>query len=55
VLSIGLPDPSFWLLWVIICGAGISIGGCQAGINSLSGSIYPPAIGSTGAGWAQDA
>jgi len=52
VLSIGLLDPPFWLLSVIICGAGIGIGGCQAGLNSLSGQIYPPEIRSTGAGWA---
>ena len=52
VLSIGLLDVPFWLLSVIICGAGIGIGGCQAGLNSLSGRIYPPAIRSTGAGWA---
>jgi hypothetical protein len=26
------------------------VGGCQAGLNSLSGRIYPPAIRSTGAG-----
>ena len=51
VLSIGLFDPPFWLLSVVICGAGIG-GGCQAGINSLSGLVYPPAIRSTGAGWA---
>jgi MFS transporter, AAHS family, 4-hydroxybenzoate transporter len=52
VLSIGLLDPPFWALSVVICGAGVGIGGCQAGINSLSGAIYPPAIRSTGAGWA---
>jgi AAHS family 4-hydroxybenzoate transporter-like MFS transporter len=52
VLSIGLFDPPFWALSVVICRAGVGIGGCQAGINSLSGSIYPPAIRSTGAGWA---
>jgi AAHS family 4-hydroxybenzoate transporter-like MFS transporter len=51
VLSIGLFDPPFWLLSVVICGAGMG-GGCQAGINSLSGLVYPPAIRSTGAGWA---
>jgi MFS transporter, AAHS family, 4-hydroxybenzoate transporter len=51
VLSIGLFNPRFWLLSVVICGAGIG-GGCQAGINSLSALIYPPAIRSTGAGWA---
>ena len=52
VLSIGLLNPPFWTLAVMICGAGVGIGGCQAGINSLSGSIYPQAIRSTGAGWA---
>jgi MFS transporter, AAHS family, 4-hydroxybenzoate transporter len=51
VLSIGLFNPRFWLLSIIIFGAGIA-GGCQAGINSLSGLAYPPAIRSTGAGWA---
>jgi MFS transporter, AAHS family, 4-hydroxybenzoate transporter len=52
VLSIGLFDPPFWLLSVIICGAGVGIGGCQNGINSLPGRIYPPGIRSTGTGWA---
>jgi MFS transporter, AAHS family, 4-hydroxybenzoate transporter len=51
-LSVGLLDVPFWLLSVIICGAGMGIGGCQAGLNSLSGRIYPSAIRSTGAGWA---
>jgi AAHS family 4-hydroxybenzoate transporter-like MFS transporter len=51
VLSIGLFNPRFWLLSIIIFGAGIA-GGCQAGINSLSGLAYPPAIRATGAGWA---
>jgi MFS transporter, AAHS family, 4-hydroxybenzoate transporter len=51
VLSIGLFNPRFWLLSIVIFGAGIA-GGCQAGINSLSGLAYPPAIRSTGAGWA---
>jgi AAHS family 4-hydroxybenzoate transporter-like MFS transporter len=52
VLAIGLFDTQFWLLSIIICGAGMGIGGCQTGLNSLSGRIYPPAIRSTGAGWA---
>ena len=52
VLSIGLFDPPFGAFSVIICGAGIGVGGCQPGINSLSGRIYPPMIRSTGAGWA---
>jgi MFS family permease len=44
VLSIGLPNPSFRLLSVMICGGGVGVGGCQARLNSLSGRIYPPAI-----------
>ena len=52
VLSIGLLNPPFWLLLVIICGTGVGVGACQAGLNSLSGRIYPPAVRSTGAGWA---
>ena len=51
VLAIGLFYPRFWLLSLILCGAGIG-GGCQAGVNSLSALAYPPAIRSTGAGWA---
>jgi MFS transporter, AAHS family, 4-hydroxybenzoate transporter len=51
VFSIGLFNPPFRLLSIIIFGAGIA-GGCQAGINSLSGLAYPPSIRSTGAGWA---
>jgi MFS transporter, AAHS family, 4-hydroxybenzoate transporter len=37
---------------VLLCGTGIGAGGCQAGLNSLAGRIYGPAIRSTGAGWA---
>ncbi|HEV3061725.1 MAG TPA: MFS transporter [Vicinamibacterales bacterium] len=51
VLSIGLFDPRFWLLAIVLFGAGIG-GGCQAGINSLSALAYPATIRSTGAGWA---
>jgi AAHS family 4-hydroxybenzoate transporter-like MFS transporter len=51
VLSIGLFHLQFWLLSLVMCGAGIG-GGSQGGINSLSGLMYPPAIRSTGAGWA---
>jgi MFS transporter, AAHS family, 4-hydroxybenzoate transporter len=52
VLAIGLFDMQFWLLSFIICGAGMGVGSCQTGLNSLSGRIYPTAIRSTGAGWA---
>ena len=52
VLSVGVFELPFPLLCVVICGAGIGIGGCQHGINSVSGALYPPAIRATGAGWA---
>jgi MFS transporter, AAHS family, 4-hydroxybenzoate transporter len=51
VLAIGLLYPRFWLLSMVLYGAGIG-GGCQAGINSISALAYPPAIRATGAGWA---
>jgi MFS transporter, AAHS family, 4-hydroxybenzoate transporter len=51
VLAIGAFDPPFWLLAFMLCGAGIG-GGCQGGINALSGLSYPSAIRATGAGWA---
>lgn len=52
VLTVGLIELPFPALCVVICGAGIGIGGCQHGINSVSGALYPPAIRATGAGWA---
>jgi AAHS family 4-hydroxybenzoate transporter-like MFS transporter len=50
-LAIGFTDPRFALLVVLLGGVGIGAG-CQSGINALSGAAYPPAIRSTGAGWA---
>jgi AAHS family 4-hydroxybenzoate transporter-like MFS transporter len=52
VLSVGLFELPFPLLCVVVCGAGIGIGGCQHGINSVSGALYPPAVRATGVGWA---
>jgi MFS transporter, AAHS family, 4-hydroxybenzoate transporter len=52
VLLVGSFELPFPLLCLVICGAGIGIGGCQHGINSVSGALYPPAIRATGAGWA---
>lgn len=52
VFLIGLLNPPFFLLSLLIGVAGIGMGGCQHGINSLSGRIYPPGFRSTGAGWA---
>lgn len=51
VLCMGVLDPPLWLLSILICGAGLG-NGCQAGIISLSALAYPPAIRSTGTGWA---
>ncbi len=48
----GLLAPPFWALAFLILLAGTGIGGCQHGINSLSGRLYPPPIRATGAGWA---
>jgi MFS transporter, AAHS family, 4-hydroxybenzoate transporter len=39
-------------LCVVIIGAGMGTGGCQPGINAISGALYPAHIRSTGAGWA---
>lgn len=50
-IAIGLGDERFWLLAVLLGGVGIGAGS-QSGINALSGVAYPPAIRSTGAGWA---
>ena len=52
VLTVGSFELPFPLLCIVICGAGIGIGGCQHGINSVSGALYPAAIRATGAGWA---
>ncbi len=52
VLVVGAFELPFSLLCLVICGAGIGIGGCQHGINAVSGALYPPAIRATGAGWA---
>ena len=52
VLAIGLFDMQFGLFSIVIFAAGMGMGSCQGGLNSLSGKIYPPAIRSTGAGWA---
>jgi AAHS family 4-hydroxybenzoate transporter-like MFS transporter len=49
--AIGFVAPQFWVLALLLAGVGIG-NGCQAGINSLSGLVYPPGIRSTGAGWA---
>lgn len=50
-IAIGFGDLQFWMLATLLCGVGIGAG-CQSGINALSGAAYPPAIRSTGAGWA---
>jgi len=52
VLLVGWLAPGFGFLLLLVLLAGTGIGGCQHGINSLSGRVYPPAIRATGAGWA---
>ena len=52
VLLVGTFELPFPMLCLVICGAGIGIGGCQHGINAVSGALYPPAIRATGTGWA---
>ncbi len=52
VLTVGLFELPFAVLCLVVCGAGIGIGGCQHGINSVSGALYPTEIRATGAGWA---
>jgi AAHS family 4-hydroxybenzoate transporter-like MFS transporter len=52
VLLVGAFELPFPLLCLVVCGAGIGIGGCQHGINSVSGALYPPEIRATGTGWA---
>jgi predicted MFS family arabinose efflux permease len=52
VLAIGLFDMQFGLFSIVIFAAGMGMGSCQGGLNSLSGKIYPSTIRSTGAGWA---
>lgn len=52
VLLVGSFELPFPLLCLVVCGAGIGIGGCQHGINSVSGALYPAAIRATGVGWA---
>jgi MFS transporter, AAHS family, 4-hydroxybenzoate transporter len=49
IVSIGILDPPFWLLWLLLCGAEFG-GGCQAGINVLSSVVYPIRIRAIGAG-----
>jgi len=52
LLLIGLTTTSILVVGCLVFGAGIGISTSQLGINSLPGAIYPPAIRSTGTGWA---
>lgn len=54
VLAVGLLNPRFALLSLLLCGVGIG-SGCQAGINTISALSYPSTIRSLGAGWAMGA
>ena len=55
LFAIGWFNPPYAMLTVVIGIAGIGVGGCQHGINALSGRVYPGPIRSTGAGWATGA
>jgi hypothetical protein len=48
VFAIGAFHLPFWLLFAVLCGAGIGAS-CQAGIITLSCVAYPTGIRSTGA------
>ena len=52
LLLIGLTTTSILVMGCLVFGSGIGISTSQLGINSLPGAIYPPAIRSTGTGWA---
>ena len=52
VWLVGAFELPYALLCLVVGGAGIGIGGCQHGINAVSGALYPPAIRATGTGWA---
>jgi MFS transporter, AAHS family, 4-hydroxybenzoate transporter len=54
LFAIGAFHLPFWLLFALLCGAGIGAG-CQAGIIALSCLAYPTGIRSTGASWAMGA
>jgi AAHS family 4-hydroxybenzoate transporter-like MFS transporter len=47
VFAIGAFHLPFWLLFAVLCGAGIG-GGCQGGIITLSCLAYPTGIRATG-------
>jgi MFS transporter, AAHS family, 4-hydroxybenzoate transporter len=52
LLLIGLTTTSILVIGCLVFGSGIGISASQLGINSLPGAMYPPAIRSTGTGWA---
>jgi AAHS family 4-hydroxybenzoate transporter-like MFS transporter len=54
VFAIGAFHLSFWLLFAVLCGAGIG-GSCQGGIITLSCVAYPTGIRATGTSWAMGA
>jgi len=54
VLAIGAFHLPLWLLFAVICGAGIG-GSCMGGIITLSCLAYPIGIRSAGASWAMGA
>lgn len=51
-ILIGFTDTSTALLMTVVFFAGLCMLGGQAGLNALSGTLYPTYIRSTGSGWA---
>jgi AAHS family 4-hydroxybenzoate transporter-like MFS transporter len=52
VSALGIAGGSAVLLMVLAMAAGFCIPGGQAGVNALSGTIYPTYMRATGTGWA---
>jgi MFS transporter, AAHS family, 4-hydroxybenzoate transporter len=52
VALLGIADGSAPLLMLLAALAGFCISGGQAGVNALSGTIYPTHMRATGSGWA---
>ena len=52
LFALGFSGLSVFAIGSLVLVSGIGISASQLGINSLPGSIYPPAIRSTGTGWA---
>ena len=52
IVSIGYAGNGLLLLTLGVSSSGLTLMGCQIGLNAVSGIIYPTAVRSTGVGWA---